>query len=76
MKLPSPLSDLLQDIILTIPNEKVLVLWVVMGPDPTQAYFWPAENKRLTRLWPGYFLTRPEEIFFVPEGKNWKIWRF
>jgi len=41
-----------------------------MGPDPTRAYFWPAVNKRPTRLWPGYFLTRPEEIFFRPEGKK------
>jgi len=31
-----------------------------MGPDPTRAYFWPAVNKRPTRLQPGYFLTRPE----------------
>jgi len=29
-----------------------------MGPDPTWAYFWLAENKRPNRLWPGYFLTR------------------
>jgi len=35
-----------------------------MGPDPTWAYFWPAVNKRATRLQPEYFLTRPEEIFF------------
>jgi len=39
-------------------------------PDPTQAYFWPAINKRPTRLWLGYFLTQPEEIFFWPEGKK------
>jgi len=40
-----------------------------MGPDPTRAYFWPTVNKRLTRLWLGYFLTRPEDIF-LPEGKK------
>jgi len=47
-----------------------------MGPDPTGAYFWPKVNKRPTRLWPGYFLTRPEEIFLTPREKNWKIWHF
>jgi len=41
-----------------------------MDPDPTQAYFWPAVNKRLTWLWPRYFPTRPEAIFFWPEGKK------
>jgi len=40
-----------------------------MGPDPTRAYFWPTVNKRPTRLWPGYFPTRPEAIFW-PEGKK------
>jgi len=30
-------------------------------PDLTQAYFWPAVNKRPARLWPGSFLTWPEE---------------
>jgi len=39
-------------------------------PDPTWAYFWPAVYKRPTRLWPGYFLTRPEEIFFDPKRKK------
>jgi len=33
---------------------------IEMGPNPTRAYFWPAVNKRLTCLWPGYFLTWPE----------------
>jgi len=44
------------------------------GPwlDPTWAYFWPAVNKRPTRLWPGYFPTRPEAIFFDPKGKKLK----
>jgi len=41
-------------------------------PDPTRAYFWPAVNKRPTRLRPGYFPTRPEEIFFDPKGKKLK----
>jgi len=39
-----------------------------MGPDPTQAYFWPAVNKRPTHPQPRYFPTRPEEIFFSPKG--------
>jgi len=44
-----------------------------MGPDPTRAYFWPAVNKRPTRLWPGYFPTQPEEIFSDPlKGKKFK----
>jgi len=30
----------------------------------------------LTYLWPGYFLTQPEEIFFIQREKNWKIWHF
>jgi len=47
-----------------------------MGPDPTRAYFWPAVNKRPTRLWPGHFLTRREEIIFDPKRKKLKIWHF
>jgi len=39
-------------------------------PDLTQAYFWPAVNRRPTRLWPGYFLTRLEEIFFAQREKK------
>jgi len=50
-----------------------------MGPDPTRAYFWPAANKRLTRLWHGYFLTRPDpKRFFWSKGKkieNFDIFR-
>jgi len=38
-------------------------------PDPTPAYFWPTVNKRPTCLWPRYFLTRHEEIFFDPKEK-------
>jgi len=45
-------------------------------PDPTQAWFWPAVNKRPTCLWPRYFLTQPEEIFFWPRGKQLKILGF
>jgi len=41
-------------------------------PDPTQAYIWPAVNKRPTFLWPRYFLTRPEDIFFDSKGKKLK----
>jgi len=40
-----------------------------MGPDLARAYFWPAVNKRLTCLWPGHFLTRPEEIFSKSKTK-------
>jgi len=40
-----------------------------MGPDLTQAYFWPAVNKRPTRLWPGYFLT-----FFPNPNQRWLTW--
>jgi len=43
-----------------------------MGPDPIRTYFWHAVNKRQTRLWPGYFLIRPEDIFFDPKGKKLK----
>jgi len=32
-------------------------------PNPTRANFWTTVNKRPTRLWSGYFLTRPKEIF-------------
>jgi len=41
-------------------------------PDPTRAHFWPAVNKRPTRLWPGYFPTRPVAIFFDPKWKKLK----
>jgi len=40
-------------------------------PEPTRAYFWPAVNKRPTRLW-------PLSNFFWPEGKkieNFDIFR-
>jgi len=40
-----------------------------MGPDPTQAYFWLAVNKRPTHLWPGYILTRLDDIF-LSEGEK------
>jgi len=42
----------------------------VVWPGLTRAYFWPALNNRLTRLWPGYFLTRPEEIAFDLKRKK------
>jgi len=42
------------------------------GPDPTQAHFWPAVNKWPIRLWPGYFPTRPEAIFFDRKRKKLK----
>jgi len=48
-------------------------IFVEMGPDPTQAYFWPTVNKGPTRPWPRYILTWPEAIFFYPKQKNWKI---
>jgi len=40
-----------------------------LWPNPTRAYFKPAVNKRLTHLWPGYFLTRPNDIF-LSEGEK------
>jgi len=40
--------------------------------DPTRAYFWPAVNKRQSSLQPGYFLTRPKDIFFDTKGKKLK----
>jgi len=46
-----------------------------MGPDltrPTWAHFWPAINKRQTRLWPGYFLTQYNEIIFDLKSKKLK----
>jgi len=48
-----------------------------MGPDLTGAYFWPAGNKRPTPLWPEYFLTQLDEIFFDPKGNiaKFKIFR-
>jgi len=39
----------------------------------TQAHFWPAVNKKPTRLWPGYFLDPTRQNFFDPKRKNWKI---
>jgi len=42
---------------------------LVMGPDPTRAYFWPAVNKRPARLWPRYFLTWAKEIFLTRREK-------
>jgi len=36
-----------------------LVCTLEISTNPSRAYFWPAVNKR-----PGYFLTRPEDIFF------------
>jgi len=46
--------------------KSILLIFVFLfaienDPDPTQAYFWPAVNKKPTCLWHGYFLTRPEE---------------
>jgi len=38
-----------------------LSLWVV-----NSSIFWPAENKRPTRLCPGYFLNRPDDIYPDP----------
>jgi len=50
-------------------REKLVCKRLDMGPDLTQAYFWSAVNKRPTRLWPRYFLTPPDEIFFTWGGK-------
>jgi len=63
-----------------VPIPSLMVLWrsweIGMGPDPTQAYFWPALNKRWTCLWLWYFLTQPDEILFIQREnvkKNWFI---
>jgi len=45
---------------------------VEMGPNPTRAHIWPAVNKMLTQLRPGYFPTRPKAIFFDPKRKKLK----
>jgi len=50
-------------------NFRAQFLQVEMGPDPTRTFFWPAVNKRPTRLWTGCFLTLPDDIFFYPKGK-------
>jgi len=55
--------------------ESVLVWGLKKGPVPTRAYFWHAVKKRLIPLWPGYFLTRPDEIFFGSERKIFGIFR-
>jgi len=44
-----------------------------MGPDLTSAYFWPAVNKRLTHLWPRYFLSHPRRFFLTRSEKNEKF---
>jgi len=43
-----------------------------MGPDSTWAYFRRAVNKRPTHLWPGYFLSQPNDIFLTRRGKKSK----
>jgi len=57
-------------------NFSFVTCLIVMGPDPTWAYFWPTVNKRPTRLWTGCFLTWPEgekiEKFHVFKGKFYK----
>jgi len=67
--------------IIRIPTTRVLYLMSGMaiiyvytrdGPWPDPSLIWLAVNKRPTRLWPGYFLTRPEAIFFDPKGKKLK----
>jgi len=50
-----------------------LLVWrrlrLEMGPDPTQAYFWPAVNKRPTCLWPGYYWPYPKRFFLTRREK-------
>jgi len=43
--------------------------WDGHGPDPKLAYFWPVINESPTCLWPRYFWTWYDEIFW-PEGKK------
>jgi len=60
-------------------NEKWTISWQWTFKSPCASHtrdgphFWPAVIKRPTRLWPGYFLTQPKDIFFDPKGKNWKF---
>jgi len=48
-------------------------------PDPTQAYFWPAVNKRLTALDPGTFRPNPKRFFLIrreqPDPSHKKLTR-
>jgi len=44
-----------------------------MCPDPTQAFSWPLLKKRLTLLWPRYFLTLSDKIFWPEWNKIEKI---
>jgi len=47
-----------------------------MNVQPDPSLIWSAVNKKPTRLWPWYFLTWPDEIFFYPKGKKLKNLRF
>jgi len=40
-------------------------LTILMGPDPTRAYLWPAVNKRPNHLWPD-----PKRLFLTRRGKK------
>jgi len=44
-------------------------IWALTRPNPIRTYLWPAVNKRPTWLWPGYFLTQPDD-FFWPKGQK------
>jgi len=46
---------------------KKFVLKLKMGPGPTLADFWPAENKSPTRLWPRAGMTLPEQQKYDPK---------
>jgi len=54
-----------------IPSHKVEIC-----TDPTRAHFWPIVNKKPTWLWPGYFLSQPDEIFIDLKGKKLKNLEF
>jgi len=41
-----------------------------MGPDLTQAYFWPAVNKRPTHNWPRIFWPSLKRFFLIRSEKN------
>jgi len=41
-----------------------------MGPDPTRAYFWSAENKRPTHLWLGVTFWPNPKWFFLSKGEK------
>jgi len=68
--IPNPLHAIILEVKQLINISRCPGLFIdEMNPDPTWAYFWPAINKRPICLWPGYFLSRPAEIFLIRREK-------